>query len=50
VLKKPFIILNLDIKPSKVKLKELDNINVNVIKELNNTMLDILVKLDNITV
>jgi hypothetical protein len=50
VLKKPFITLNLNIKPNKVKLKELNNINVNTVKELNNIILNILIKSNNITV
>jgi hypothetical protein len=49
-LKEPFVTLNLDIKPSKVKLKKSDNININIVGELNNTMLNVFVESDNATV
>jgi hypothetical protein len=38
------------VEPSEVKLKESDNINVNTVKELNNTILDVLIESDNATV
>jgi hypothetical protein len=50
VLKKPFVTFDLNIKLNKVKLKESDNINVNMVKELNNIILDVLIESNNATV
>jgi hypothetical protein len=50
MLKEPFITLDSNVKPSEVKLKESDNININMVKESNNTMLNVLIKSDNTTV
>jgi hypothetical protein len=38
------------VEPSKVKLRESDNMNVNAVGESNNTMLDVPIESDNTTV